>query len=147
MVLRWIVPNDISYHDCMTAKKIERIRFRHPYWKWRFKFSKCNGIHPIREQYSAVSMLVNWHTTPYAVKRPAKHPRCFHDYKGLRHLLLLLWACLHRLLGCFWRHLPGLDSLGGLLLVLELGHCQLRRWMTFTRGGRAVVSNSLHLIL
>jgi hypothetical protein len=26
-------------------------------------------------------MLVKWHLKPYAVKLPAKHPRCFHDYK------------------------------------------------------------------
>lgn len=27
--------------------------------------------------YSAVSMLVKWHTKSYAVKRPTKHPCCF----------------------------------------------------------------------
>ena len=31
--------------------------------------------------FSAFTMLVKWHTKPHAVKRPAKHPRCFHNYK------------------------------------------------------------------
>jgi hypothetical protein len=40
--------------------------------------------------FPAFTMLVKWHTKSYAVKRPAKHPRCFHDYKELKITIPLL---------------------------------------------------------
>ena len=52
-------------------------------------------------------MLVKWHTKPYAAKRPAKHPHCFHNYKDyypplnvVRPLLayrIYFYGLIHRL--------------------------------------------------
>jgi hypothetical protein len=31
--------------------------------------------------FPALTMLVKWHTKPYAAKCPAKYPRCFYNYE------------------------------------------------------------------
>jgi hypothetical protein len=43
--------------------------------------------------FPAFTMLVKWHTKPHAVKRSAKHPRCFHDYKD--HHPLSTWSVFY----------------------------------------------------